>query len=224
MKNATLFDRCVVDADGFYKIFATVKIEHEMDGSPTETVLGYKLKEGEQLLDALPPGTKMKAGGVGFIRPRWDEDTAAWFEGATAEELAAWEAEHPAPVVDLDAEKARRIQQSNDDLEDYLLAHPLQWTDGEYYAITQKKQNQLTSKISVAQAKAQLGVPYELKWNTTGEVCVEWELADLMALAFAIDERVTKLVEYQQTKEIEIKNAGTIEELNAIEIDYDTVQ
>ena len=118
----------------------------------------------------------------------------------------------------------RRIQQSNDDLEDYLLAHPIQWTDSEYYAITQKKQNQLTSKISVAQAKAQLGVPYELKWNTTGEVCVEWELADLMALAFAIDERVTKLVEYQQKKEIEIKNAATIEELNAIEVDYDTVQ
>lgn len=127
-------------------------------------------------------------------------------------------------VPDLDAEKVRRIQQSNDDLEDYLLAHPIQWTDGEYYAITQKKQNQLTSKISVAQAKAQLGVPYELKWNTTGEVCVEWELADLMALAFAIDERVTKLVEYQQAKEIEIKNAATIEELNEIEVDYDTVE
>ena len=130
----------------------------------------------------------------------------------------------PAPApVDLDAEKVRRIRQSNDGLEDYLLAHPLQWTDGAYYAITQKKQNQLTSKISVAQAKMQLGIPYELKWNTTGEVCAEWELADLMALAFAIDERVTKLVEYQQVKEIEIRNAATIEELNTIEVDYDTV-
>ena len=73
-------------------------------------------------------------------------------------------------------------------------------------------------------AEAAGGIPYELKWNTTGEVCVEWELADLMALAFAIDEGVTKLVEYQQTKEIEIRNAATIEELNAIEVDYDTVQ
>lgn len=212
----------VVSTDGLYKTFVIVQTGQEEES--VETVLGYKLAEGERLINAQPPLTKAHAGGAGFVKPRWDEDTTAWVEGATAEELAAWEAEHPAPTVDLDAEKARRIQQSNDDLEDYLLAHPLQWTDGEYYAITQKKQNQLTSKISVAQAKAQLGVPYELKWNTTGEVCVEWELADLTALAFAIDERVTKLVEYQQTKEIEIKNAGTIEELNAIEVDYDTVQ
>lgn len=224
MQNVSLRDCCVVDAGGLYRAFVTVQTEQGADGEPKETVLGYKLAEGESLLDAPPPGIKNHAGGAGFVRARWDEGTAAWVEGASAEELVAWEAEHPAPAVDLDAEKVRRIQQSNDDLEDYLLAHPIQWTDSEYYAITQKKQNQLTSKISVAQAKAQLGVPYELKWNTTGEVCVEWELADLMALAFAIDERVTKLVEYQQKKEIEIKNAATIEELNAIEVDYDTVQ
>ena len=215
---------CVVNADGVYQTFVLVLLEQNEECETTENVQGYKLAEGEQLIDTALPAMRQHAGTSGFITPKWDDDTEAWIEAATAEEIAAWEAEHPAPVVDLDAEKARRIQQSNDDLEDYLLAHPLQWTDGEYYAITQKKQNQLTSKISVAQAKAQLGVPYELKWNTTGEVCVEWELADLMALAFAIDERVTKLVEYQQTKEIEIKNAGTIEELNAIEIDYDTVQ
>lgn len=199
-------------------------LEQGEDAEITETVQGYKMAEGERLLDVLPPIIKDHAGSAGFVCPWWDEDAGMWCEGATAEELTAWEAEHPAPAVDLDAEKVRRIQQSNDDLENYLLAHPLQWTDGEYYAITQKKQNQLTSKINVAQAKAQLGIPYELKWNTTGEVCVEWELADLMALAFAIDDRVTKLVEYQQTKEIEIKNAGTIEELNAIEVDYGTVR
>lgn len=215
---------CVIDSDNFYRTIIYTSLAENPSGEQEELVVGYKLAEGERLLDGQPPLIKGHVGGAGFVKPRWDEDAAAWVEGATAEELAAWEAEHPAPAVDLDAEKVRRIQQSNDDLEDYLLAHPLQWTDGEYYAITQKKQNQLTSKISVAQAKAQLGVPYELKWNTTGEVCVEWELADLTALAFAIDERVTKLVEYQQTKEIQIKNAGTIEELNAIEVDYDTVQ
>lgn len=215
---------CVIDSDNFYRTIIYTSITENPSGEQEEVVVGYRLAEGERLLDVQRPLIKNYAGGVGCVKHRWDEDTAAWVEGASAEELAAWEEEHPAPAVDLDAEKARRIQQSNADLEDYLLAHPLQWTDGEYYAITQKKQNQLTSKISVAQAKAQLGVPYELKWNTTGEVCVEWELADLMALAFAIDERVTKLVEYQQTKEIEIKNAGTIEELNAIEVDYDTVQ
>ena len=99
MKNVTLKDRCVADANGFYKIFVTIRTDQSEDGTRTETVLGYKLKEGEQILDALPPLKKNYAGGVGFVKPRWDEDTAAWVEGASAEELAAWEAVHPAPVI-----------------------------------------------------------------------------------------------------------------------------
>ena len=63
-----------------------------------------------------------------------------------------------------------------------------------------------------------------LIWNSTGEVCKEWTLPDLYALAFAIDARVTALVTYQQTKEVEIRNAESIEELNAIVIDYDSVE
>lgn len=99
MQNVTLADHCVVDADGFYKIFVTVQTEQGADETLTETVLGYKLKEGESMIDALPPGRKGYAGGAGFVKPCWDEGTATWVEGATAEELAAWEEEHPAPEV-----------------------------------------------------------------------------------------------------------------------------
>lgn len=120
--------------------------------------------------------------------------------------------------------KAERIQQSKDTLDAYLFAHPLQWTDGEYYAITKEKQNQLTSKIMAATMAQNLRLQYDLKWNSTGEKCTVWTLSDLAALAFAIDKRVTALVEYQQAKEIEIRNAKTQEELDAIEVDYDTVQ
>ena len=98
MQNATLKDCCVVDADGLYKIFVTVQTEQGADGEPKEIVLGYTLAEGERLLDAVPPTKRHHAGGAGFVKPRWDEDAAAWVEGATAEELAAWEAEHPDPV------------------------------------------------------------------------------------------------------------------------------
>lgn len=121
-------------------------------------------------------------------------------------------------------DKISRIEQSKVDLEKYLNAHPLLWTDGNYYSITAEKQTQLTSKLAVAQAKSTLGVPYELKWNTTGEVCVPWELSGLFALAFAIDERVTALVAYQQAQEVAIRNAVTKDELDAIIVDYDTVQ
>lgn len=53
------------------------------------------------------PQKKRFAGSIGFVKPRWDEGTAAWVEGATAEELAAWEAEHPDPVS-LDEKRAAK--------------------------------------------------------------------------------------------------------------------
>ncbi len=119
--------------------------------------------------------------------------------------------------------KDARIAQSKADLEIYLAEHPLQWTDGEYYSITAEKQNQLTSKIMAATMAQTLSTDYTLTWNSTGEVCKEWTLQDLSALAFAIDARVTKLVGYQQAQEVAMRNAETLDELNAIEVDYDAV-
>ena len=129
--------------------------------------------------------------------------------------------ERPAP--DLELLKEQRIQKSKDDLAAYLEAHPLQWTDGNYYSITAEKQAQLTSKIMAATMAQQSGVRYTLTWNSPGEVCKEWTIEDLSALAFAIDARVTALVTYQQTQEVAIRNAQTLDELNAIVVDYDSV-
>lgn len=133
----------------------------------------------------------------------------------------AWKATLPDPTLEV---KAQKIAQSKADLAAYLLAHPLQWTDGEYYAITQEKQNQLTSKIMAATMAQTLSQPYNLKWNSTGDVCKEWTLQDLSALAFAIDARVTALVTYQQEKEVEIRNCDTVDAVSAVVVDYDTVQ
>ena len=136
------------------------------------------------------------------------------------EDWKAWKAAQPDP---LDALKASSIAKSKTDLAAYLAAHPLQWTDGEYYSITAEKQQQLTSKIMAATMSQTLSASYTLTWNSTGEVCREWTLQDLSALAFAIDARVTSLVSYQQTQEVAMRNAATEEELNAIVVDYDSV-
>lgn len=140
-----------------------------------------------------------------------EPDTEAW---------EAWKATQPDP---LDAIKAEKIAQSKIDLAAYLEAHPLQWTDGEYYSITAEKQAQLTSKIMAATMAQTLSTEYNLTWNSTGEVCKAWTLSDLSALAFAIDARVTALVSYQQTQEVAIRNATTQEELDGIVVDYDAV-
>lgn len=119
--------------------------------------------------------------------------------------------------------KAERIADSKTELAAYLLAHPMQWTDGQYYAITAEKQQQLTSKIMSATLAAQTGTPYSLTWNATGEECQAWTLENLTALAFAIDARVTSLVSYQQAREVEMRDASTLEALEAIPVDYDSV-
>lgn len=85
---------CVVDADGAYKTFVLVLLEQD-----EERVQYYTLQDGEQMVDANPPAMRPYAGATGFVSPRWDDETEAWTEGASAEEIAAWEAEHPAPEV-----------------------------------------------------------------------------------------------------------------------------
>lgn len=135
----------------------------------------------------------------------------------------AWKESLSLEADSLISAKEERVAQSKSDLETYLLENPLQWTDGQYYAITAEKQNQLTSKLMAATVAQQMSTEYHLTWNSTGDVCTEWNLSDLYALAFAIDKRVTGLVTYQQTKEIEINNANSIDELDTIIVDYNSV-
>ena len=158
----------------------------------------------------------------GFTILTIDGDTVTAVEPNT-EAWDAWKATIPPEPDPLETAKAERIVQSKADLETYLAEHPLQWTDGEYYSITAEKQNQLTSKIMAATMAQTLSADYILTWNSTGEVCKEWTLQDLSALAFAIDARVTKLVGYQQAQEVAMRNVETLDELNAIEVDYDAV-
>lgn len=126
-------------------------------------------------------------------------------------------------IYTLEQLKQKKIYQSKIELEKYLQNNPLKWIDGKFYSITSEKQQWLTSKLFAATVAKQNNQGYTLTWNDSGDICKEWELEDLWNLAFAIDERVTKLVTYQQQKEIEINNCQTQEELDSIIIDYDSI-
>ena len=115
--------------------------------------------------------------------------------------------------------KQQKIAKSKIDLQNHLLSHPLQWTDGETYSITEDKQNQLMGTLMTAQLDRK-----KPEWNTSGGVCREWELAELTGLAVAIKDRVKALVKYQQTKEVMMNKAKTLEELNSIIVNYDEVK
>ena len=161
-----------------------------------------------------------------------ERDTFAQYDGFIVPEIVRKTVKSYAPNTDgfeahqkdlLAARKLECIADSKSSLAAYLLAHPMQWTDGQYYAITAEKQQQLTSKIMSATLAAQTGTPYSLSWNATGEECQAWTLENLTALAFAIDARVTSLVSYQQAQEVSMQAAATLEELEAIPVDYDSV-
>ena len=191
----------------------------------------YMIQEGS--LSALPDGCAMVPDdldlaafyeAMGFIFPTFEENVMTGYT-VNQEALNTWNTAHPAPSPseELEVAKEARIAKSKADLADYLEAHPLQWTDGEYYAITAEKQQQLTSKLMAASMAQQTSTPYTLTWNSTGEVCKAWTLEELSALAFAIDARVTALVTYQQTQEVAMRDAENMEALEAIVVDYDSV-
>lgn len=162
---------------------------------------------------------------MGFVELVQDEDgNLTQIVGHDENYQAYLETIKPDVEIELQNTKDEKIAKSKADLAVFLVENPLTWTDGNQYSVTSEKQQQLTSKIAVAQMAQQAGQPYTLTWNTTGDVCQEWTLENLVALAFAIDSYVTPLVSYQQEKEVEIKNCETVEDVNAIEIDYSSVK
>lgn len=102
---------CAVDADGYYKTIVLMmpqEVYPPAAGEPGEeppapetrwVIDSYTLQEGESLVELTDtvrlPAWRPNAGEPGLIRPQWDG--TAWVEGGTAEEIAAWEAGHPAP-------------------------------------------------------------------------------------------------------------------------------
>lgn len=173
----------------------------------------------DEFISIFYPFDKRVAGFVDITDDGKKVTSCIWNE----EKYQEWCKENPEPNY-LEENKKNKIEDSKKQLETYLLNNPIQWTDGLYYSITQEKQNQLTSKILSATLAKTMSQPYNLTWNSTGEICKTWELEELSALAFAIDERVTKLVTYQQTQEVAIRNCNSQKELDAIIIDYDSVK
>ena len=91
----------VIDAEGRHVTYVLVKIRDKPleDGTTeqVEEIQNYTLKDGEQLVDAQPPVMRTHAGSTGFLSPVWGGSD--WQETAAADEIAAWEQEHPAPEV-----------------------------------------------------------------------------------------------------------------------------
>lgn len=133
----------------------------------------------------------------------------------------------PEVLTDLEEWKNKRIVESKHLLEKWLESNPLFSTvhnlNGEYYTVTQEKQTQLTQMITLASLAAQTSQSFTPTWNSTSNICEEWTINELTGLTFQITQYVLPRVKKQQSYEVQIRECQTIEEVEAIEIEYETI-
>ena len=122
---------------------------------------------------------------------------------------------------EIEAHKTKRIQESKILLAKWLNDNPMLYTDGKYYSVTEEKQALLNGNLSSYERATKAGIEYPLKWNSTGEECIEWSYDDLLTLSLSIAAYVVPKVTKQQNIELVIKACETMDEINAVVIDYD---
>ena len=172
---------CVVDANGAYKTFVLVLLEQDEEGETTENVQGYKLAEGEQLIDTAPPAMRQHAGTAGFIKPKWDAESNGWVEGATAEQVTAWEAEHPDPEPLEDKRAAKTAEVSAACNAAITAGMDVTTTQGtEHFSLQETDQINLTAAVTAVQQGA-AGYPY----HADGELCRMFTSAEIGAVGQA---------------------------------------
>lgn len=117
--------------------------------------------------------------------------------------------------------KEEKIVLSKLMLSEWLANNPMLYSDGNYYSVTEEKQSLLNSNLASYERATAAGIPYPLKWNSTGAECTEWEYTDLIALSLSIAAYVAPKVSIQQALEVQIRACETKEEVDGVVISYE---
>ena len=121
----------------------------------------------------------------------------------------------------LQLKKEEKIEQSKQILKKWLVEHPLETNvtgKKALYTVTEEKQALLTRNLMIAQ----LNGSNVTTWNSQGGICEEWEVNKLAQLALEIEEYVRPRIKKQQHYEVQINGCTNIEEVEGIEINYET--
>ena len=117
--------------------------------------------------------------------------------------------------------KEEKIALSKLMLSEWLANNPMLYSDGNYYSVTEEKQSLLNSNLASYERATAAGIPYPLKWNSTGAECTEWNYTDLTALSLSIAAYVAPKVSIQQALEVQIRACETKEEVDGVVISYE---
>ena len=124
-------------------------------------------------------------------------------------------------VEDIDTAKRYKIAESKDKLAEWLENNPMLYSDGKHYSCTAEKQSLLNGNLASYERAKNIGIPYPLKWNSTGNECTEWEYGELLKLSLTIAAYVAPKVSMQQSTELEIEACTTLDAVNSVVIDYE---
>ena len=120
--------------------------------------------------------------------------------------------------------KAEKITLSKVLLAEFLENNPLFSTchnkDGEYYSVTSEKQNFMMNQYLTYQVEKAINPNAKITWNASGDSCEEWTEEEFLQLIVEIKNYVQPIVSYQQLLEERIRACTSVEELEAIEINY----
>lgn len=124
----------------------------------------------------------------------------------------------------LEAMRAAKQEVNKKYLEDWLAAHPLTWTDGNVYGVTKEDQDEMNLNFAQYQLAVMSGEKNPiLEWHTQKKRCHTFTREEFIALARAITTYVYPYRKYQEAVKEAIYMAQSKEELDAIEIDYGSV-
>ena len=142
--------------------------------------------------------------------------------GETAEEVYERFLANKDKQIDICSVKEQKIKESKELLAIWLANNPLvSKVHGQEatYTVTAEKQSLLTQNILLAHLKQVTTTT----WNYQGGVCEEWTVQELSQLAFEIEAYIRPRIKKQQRYEVQINACTTVEEVETIEIQYETV-
>ena len=126
----------------------------------------------------------------------------------------------PRPLPEL---QSSRQEENKAALDAWLAAHPLTWTDGNVYGVTEEDQNEMSLNLQQYQVQVAAGRKVNLEWHTQKKQCHTFTKEQYTALLLAIIDYVYPYRRYQEKIKAAIYAAETAESVEAVVIDYSSV-
>ena len=126
--------------------------------------------------------------------------------------------------VSLHAAKEARQEENKTALAAWLADHPLTWSDGNTYGVTEADQNEMSLNLQQYQVQKAAGREAVLEWHTRKKQCHTFTEEQYTALLLAIIDYVYPSRRYQESVKEAIYNAETVEAVRAVVIDYGSVE